>query len=309
MRASGVTVVFASLSPPLRALLRAHGVIDRDNAAPAGDGSSGKSGRNQADNQADAGAGPGAEAGVDGLVVIDGLDAALEWCEEQILQREHLHLLAPPRSEEAGTGGHGHGHSHGDGDGSVLALKRILEDYLEIDTSAVPAAAAGTGTGASGKHLSPRARAPAAAGAAAAALPSGVDALLTPRVLTTYFQRECVDVGEVVFDVGDPADKVDDDRALPCCLRPAAATSDLCVCVLSSLALTSPLYWRRLRAPHHHLRGVPWPGVLHRARRGRDTRAAAPFRPPRPRPRPRHRQRTSPQPSQPAPAPAPATGQ
>jgi len=210
MRASGVTVVFASLSPALRALLRAHGVIDRDNAAPAGEGSSGKSGRNQA--EADAGAGPGAEAGADGLVVIDGLDAALEWCEEQILQREHLHLLAPPQAAEAGTGGHGHGHSHGHSDGSVLALKRILEDYLEIDTSAVPAAAAGTTTTtstASGKHPSPRARAPAAAcSTVATALPRGVDALLAPRVLTTYFQRECVAVGEVVFDVGDPADKV-----------------------------------------------------------------------------------------------------
>ena len=61
--------MFASLSPPLRALLRAHGVIDRNNDASATSGT---------DNNGD---GIGSD---DDVVVIDDLDDALEWCEEQV---------------------------------------------------------------------------------------------------------------------------------------------------------------------------------------------------------------------------------
>ena len=53
--------MFASLSPPLRALLRAHGVIDRNN--------------DNKDSNDDGGG---------DVVVIDDLDDALEWCEEQV---------------------------------------------------------------------------------------------------------------------------------------------------------------------------------------------------------------------------------
>ena len=60
-------MVFASLLPPLRALLRAHGVIDRNN-----------------DNNAAAAATDDVGNGDDDVVVIDDLDDALEWCEEQV---------------------------------------------------------------------------------------------------------------------------------------------------------------------------------------------------------------------------------
>ena len=61
--------MFASLSPSLRALFRAHGVIDRNNDAFATSGT----GNN--------GDGIGSD---DDVVVIDDLDDALEWCEEQV---------------------------------------------------------------------------------------------------------------------------------------------------------------------------------------------------------------------------------
>ena len=61
--------MFASLSPPLRALLRAHGVIDRNNDHSVASATSGT------DNNGD---------GDDDVVVIDDLDDALEWCEEQV---------------------------------------------------------------------------------------------------------------------------------------------------------------------------------------------------------------------------------
>lgn len=59
--------MFASLSPPLRSLLRAHGVIDRNNDHSDATATSGT------DNNGD-----------DDVVVIDDLDDALEWCEEQV---------------------------------------------------------------------------------------------------------------------------------------------------------------------------------------------------------------------------------
>ena len=69
-------MVFASLLPPLRALLRAHGVIDRnnDNNLPS-DGS-------DDDGSGDVGGRCGGDD--DDVVVIDDLDDALEWCEEQV---------------------------------------------------------------------------------------------------------------------------------------------------------------------------------------------------------------------------------
>ena len=66
MRVSGVTVVFAGLSPALRTLLEAHGVIRV--------GTGGRSGEEEEGGEAD--------------VVISRLDDALEYCEEQILRRE-----------------------------------------------------------------------------------------------------------------------------------------------------------------------------------------------------------------------------
>lgn len=57
--------MFASLSPSLRALLRAHGVIDRNNDHSGVPGDT---------NDGD-------------VVVIDDLDDALEWCEEQVRRR------------------------------------------------------------------------------------------------------------------------------------------------------------------------------------------------------------------------------
>ena len=69
MRSSGVVVVFASLSPQLRGLLRAHGVVDRgEGGGGGGEGGSGS------------GSGLGSGSG-SGDVVIDDLDDALEWCE------------------------------------------------------------------------------------------------------------------------------------------------------------------------------------------------------------------------------------
>ena len=85
-------------------------------------------------------------------------------------------------------------------------LRRILEDYLEIDSQATAPVAVTSTSASAAAAASVSAPAPAPAPTHASFVHAS--SLLDPLVLCRYFQREEVREGEVIFDVGQPADKV-----------------------------------------------------------------------------------------------------
>jgi hypothetical protein len=212
MRMHGIVVVFTSLSPSLESLLRNHGVI-RDDAD------------DEEEEEEDDRAGIEVQSyhykerrkvpqprPLSLCLTIPRLDDALEWCEDQILavERSRLQPLHDKKQQDRRLP------SSPETRSPTWPLRLILEDYLELDNATATATATATAatstkeedvgstayryTSPQGSHKQ----------AESATLLGGEEAhaLLDTDVLGLYFRREEYPSGQVIFDVGDKANKV-----------------------------------------------------------------------------------------------------
>ena len=126
-------------------------------------------------------------------VIISQLDDALEWCEDQILIAEGLgpDSVRPLVKDD------------GDGLSSpLLSLRRILEDYLELDIESEKSSTLTPHSHKVNNNNNQQHVQTLAIGRKEART------LLDPEVLQKYFKREDYQAGQTIFEVGDRADKV-----------------------------------------------------------------------------------------------------